>query len=65
MNQPTTSDTQAQKMRFPGFQQMADDELIAVIADPMLMPGQREQELLAEAAAELLRRLDRARPEVA
>src|SRR5688572_6972626 len=27
-------------LRFPGFRLMADDELIAVVADPMLMPGE-------------------------
>src|SRR5688572_30092686 len=32
-------------LRFPGFLRMADDELIAVVADPMLMPGEPEEEL--------------------
>ena len=45
-------------LRFPGFRLMADDELIAVVADPMLMPGEAEEELLREATAELLARLD-------
>jgi hypothetical protein len=45
-------------LRFPGFRQMPDDELIAVVADPMLMPGEPEEELLREATAELLARLD-------
>ena len=43
-------------LKFPGFLTLTDEQLIGVIAEPFVMPGETEEEHLAEATAELLRR---------
>lgn len=45
-------------MKFPGFLLMSDATLIDVIADPFVMPGETEEEIVCEATTELLRRMD-------
>ena len=45
-------------LKYPGFLRMSDDELIAVVADPFVLPGESAEEIVAEASAELARRME-------
>ncbi len=44
-------------LRYPGFLALGDDALIAVVADPFTLPGESAEQMVAEASAELARRL--------
>ena len=50
-------DAEAATLRYPGFLSMTDAALIDVIANPFVMPHDDRDVMFAEAAAEILRRL--------
>jgi hypothetical protein len=57
-----TADTTSPQ--FPGFRTLSDEALIEIVGAPAgtlpMRPGEREEDAIAEASAELVRRLDNA-----